>query len=54
MSGRTATDVTKYLFDGNPSIRVVLRGDVIAIYVHTVTPGDEVVIADRIREALGG
>jgi L-seryl-tRNA(Ser) seleniumtransferase len=50
--GKSASDVVKILRDGNPSIRVGQRGDVILIHVHTVTPGDEAIIGDRLREAL--
>ncbi len=52
--GRGAAEVAQALRDGNPSIRVGQRDNVITIHVHTVTPGDEIVIADRLREALGG
>ncbi|HLH73735.1 MAG TPA: aminotransferase class V-fold PLP-dependent enzyme [Chloroflexota bacterium] len=52
--GKNAAKIVQALRDGNPSIRLALNGDVIGISVATVTPGDERVIADRLREALGG
>ncbi|HZW32493.1 MAG TPA: aminotransferase class V-fold PLP-dependent enzyme [Isosphaeraceae bacterium] len=51
-NGRTAADVARVLRDGNPSIRLGLQGDVLSINVATVTPGDELVIAERLRGAL--
>jgi len=54
LTGLNAESVAKALRDGNPSIRVVQRGDLLAINVHTVTPGDEDVIAERLRRALAG
>jgi D-glucosaminate-6-phosphate ammonia-lyase len=53
-NGRDAAAVAQTLRDGNPSIRLRQGGDVLSILVHTVTPGDELVIADRLRAALGG
>jgi D-glucosaminate-6-phosphate ammonia-lyase len=53
-NGTSAAAIVQALRDGNPSIRVGLRGETIAVFVHTVTPGDELIIADRLREALGG
>lgn len=52
--GRSAADVAQQLRDGNPSIRVGVNGDVLSISVATVTPGDEQVIAERLRHALIG
>jgi L-seryl-tRNA(Ser) seleniumtransferase len=51
---RSAAEVVQLLRNGNPSIRVGLRGDVIVAQLHTVTPGDELVIAERLRAALSG
>lgn len=51
-NGTTAASVAESLWNGNPSIRVGTQGDTIVLQLHTVTPGDEVVIADRLREAL--
>lgn len=51
-NGWNATEVVRLLRDSNPSIRVGVRGDVLSISVETVTPGDELVIADRLRAAL--
>jgi L-seryl-tRNA(Ser) seleniumtransferase len=53
-NAKTAADIVQILRDGNPSIRVGLRGDVISIRVNTVTPGDEIIIGDRLREAIAG
>lgn len=53
-NGHGAAAVVQSLRDGNPSIRAGLRGDTIVVSVHTVTPGDELILADRLREALGG
>jgi D-glucosaminate-6-phosphate ammonia-lyase len=52
-NGMNAAAIARTLADGNPSIRVGVKGDVITINVHTVTPGDELIIAERLRDALG-
>lgn len=51
-NGRSAAEVAQLLRDGNPSIRVGVRGDVLSLSMSTVTPGDETVIAERLRSAL--
>ena len=51
-NGRSAQDVAQILRDGNPSIRVGVKGDVLSISVATMTPGDEVVLGERLRSAL--
>jgi len=51
-NGRTAAAVAQLLREGDPSIRVGLNGDVLSISVVTVTPGDELIIAERLRDAL--
>lgn len=51
-NGVSAASVAEALWNGNPAIRVGTREDAIVIQLHTVTPGDEFVIADRLRDAL--
>ncbi|MGH2461871.1 MAG: aminotransferase class V-fold PLP-dependent enzyme [Chloroflexota bacterium] len=51
-NGWNAGEVARVLRQGNPSIRLAVLGDVLSISVATVTPGDEMVIADRLRAAL--
>ncbi len=51
-SGLDAASVAQKLRDGNPSIRVGQRGDILVINVHTVTPGDEEIIGERLRNIL--
>ncbi|HVC32644.1 MAG TPA: aminotransferase class V-fold PLP-dependent enzyme [Chloroflexota bacterium] len=53
-NGKTAADVAQTLRQGNPSIRLGVNGDVLSIHVHTVTPGDEAIIGERLRAALTG
>lgn len=53
-NGANAADVARVLREGNPSIRLGVQGDVLTISVATVTPGDEIVIAERLRGALAG
>jgi L-seryl-tRNA(Ser) seleniumtransferase len=50
--GRNAEAIAQKLRDGNPSIRVGRRGDTLVLHVHCLTPGDEAVIGDRLRDAL--
>jgi hypothetical protein len=47
-----AASVARALWNGNPAIRVGTRDDTIVLQLHTVTPGDEAVIADRLRAIL--
>lgn len=51
-NGINAASIARTLWEGNPAIRVGTRDDTIVIQLHTVTPGDEFVIADRLRDAL--
>ena len=53
-NGWNASEVARVLREGSPSIRLGVQGDVLSISVATVTPGDETVIADRLRVALSG
>jgi L-seryl-tRNA(Ser) seleniumtransferase len=50
--GTDAASVARALWNGNPAIRVGTRDDTIVLQLHTVTPGDEAVIADRLRAIL--
>lgn len=51
-SGVTATSIAAALWSGNPAIRVGTHANTIILQLHTVTPGDELVIASRLREEL--
>lgn len=51
-NGKNAEEVARILREGNPSIRLGVKGDVLTIAVETVAPGDEAVIATRLRSAL--
>jgi L-seryl-tRNA(Ser) seleniumtransferase len=51
-SGTTAQQVADRLAAGNPSIRCVVEGTALVIVVETVRDGDELVIAERVRQAI--
>lgn len=53
--GKTAADVAKELFDGDPSIRVSTEGDdTVTVNAHALNEGEETVVAERLRDALIG
>ncbi len=53
--GKTAAEVAKELFDGDPSIRVSTEGDdTVTVNAHALNEGEETVVAERLRDALIG
>ena len=40
------------LASGNPSIRCIVEGNALVIVVETVRDGEEMVIAERVRQAI--
>ena len=51
-SGKSARSVSDVLASGDPSIRTVILDDVLIIAVDTVLDGQELVIGERLRQAL--
>jgi L-seryl-tRNA(Ser) seleniumtransferase len=51
-SAKSAAEVSRVLACGNPSIRCVVEGTALVIVVETVREGEEVVIAERLRQAV--
>jgi L-seryl-tRNA(Ser) seleniumtransferase len=49
---RTASDVHRELWDGNPRVVVHLLDDALVIAVDAMAPGGERIVARRLREAL--
>ena len=53
--GKTAQDVADELDAGSPRIWVSVAGDdTISVNSHTLNEGEHVIVADRLRTALGG
>jgi L-seryl-tRNA(Ser) seleniumtransferase len=50
--GRTAADVVKELRDGEPSIATRSEGDAVVVGVWMMRPGDEKIVAGRLRQVL--
>jgi D-glucosaminate-6-phosphate ammonia-lyase len=50
---RSAEAVSHALASGNPSIRCIVEGNALVIVVETVRDGEEIVIAERVRQAIG-
>ena len=53
-SGVSAEQVSQTLTCGNPSIRCVVEGTALAVVMETVREGDELVIGERLVQALAG
>jgi hypothetical protein len=51
-SGRTAAQVAQTLACGNPSIRCIVEGTALVIVVETLGEDEELVIAERLRQAV--
>jgi hypothetical protein len=52
-ASRSAEEVSHTLACGNPSIRCIVEGNALVIVVETVQDGEEMVIAERLRQAIG-
>lgn len=52
--GKTAAQVAEELRQGNPSIWVEVQGNALHLNLSTVHDGDEAIIADRLKEVIGG
>lgn len=52
--GGNAQQVADALLDGSPRVRVNVEGDTIIVIAHTLSDGEEHVVAERMRTALGG
>jgi hypothetical protein len=52
-AARSAVQVSHALASGNPSIRCIVEGNALVIVVETVQDGEEMVIAERVRHAIG-
>jgi L-seryl-tRNA(Ser) seleniumtransferase len=50
--GITAADVVKELRDGEPSIATRSEGEAIVVGVWMMRPGEEKIVARRLRQAL--
>jgi L-seryl-tRNA(Ser) seleniumtransferase len=53
-SGMTATDVVRALRDGEPSIGTRAEGDTLVVGVWMMRPGEETIVARRLRQVLSG
>jgi hypothetical protein len=51
-AARSAAQVSDALACGNPSIRCIVEGSALVIVVETVQDGEEMVIAERVRQAI--
>ena len=53
-NGPNIEDITQMLFDGDPGVRVGLSdvGDALAVYPVALQPGEEVILAARLKEVL--
>jgi hypothetical protein len=51
-SGTSADEVSRKLARGNPSIRCVVEGAALVVVMETVRDGDELIIAERVRQAV--
>ena len=51
-AARSAAEVSHALASGNPSIRCIVEGKALVIVVETVQDGEEMVIAERVRQAV--
>ena len=51
-AARSAAQVSDDLASGNPSIRCIIEGIALVIVVETVQDGEEMVIAERVRQAI--
>ena len=52
-ASRSAEEVSHALAGGNPGIRCIVEGNALVIVVETVQDGEERVIAERVRQAIG-
>jgi hypothetical protein len=52
--GMTAADVVKRLRDGEPSIGTRSEGDSVVVGVWMMQPGDDKIVARRLRQVLSG
>jgi L-seryl-tRNA(Ser) seleniumtransferase len=48
----TAMEIERALREGEPSVRVRLDGESLLVYAHNLKPGEETVVADRLRQVL--
>jgi L-seryl-tRNA(Ser) seleniumtransferase len=53
-SGISAERVSQTLARGNPSIRCVVEGTALVVVMETVREGDEVVVGERLAQAIAG
>ena len=54
VSGKTARQVADELDAGNPRIRVGVEGDDVIVVPHTLNPGEENAVGERLRAAIAG
>jgi hypothetical protein len=52
-AARSAVQVSHALAGGNPSIRCIVEGNALVIVVETVQDGEEMMIAERVRQVIG-
>ena len=53
VAGRSAADVAAALLGGDPGVRVGQQRDSLTVNPHFLEPGEERLVAERLREALG-
>ena len=52
-AGRSAAEVAAELMAGEPGIRVNQQRDFLSVNPHFLEPGEERIVAERLRAALG-